>query len=489
MLKRILSYWLIFLILAPPAFAVGRDVGRDPVIPTTDKQFNDYLDGLPQTGDYEVCVYSDTEGIGHGFIKVKPPNDDWRGYGFAPLDNNPFCGNGIILDDTDHVWNHKICYNVTRDAYIKILKKTRDWRTMDYYLLSKNCVAFVQEAAKAAGITIPGGGVVRDVVPNPSNFDSNIKKDKASIENTNKDKSKEMVKDSSGNWVPEEPKEEEKPKPEVKTAQNNLQCNPAGVMETLNQQVASIPPEVRSLVENQRVQITFDHDPTHHRYVDPAERGPETIGLLFQGTRIAQMEPTVENPTVRVFTNERTLEDILTARDPTETYRVALARGDIRIQHSSPAQNLLLKGVGFFNKLGLLLQPPRYLISVGGHKDILIENKPYTLSRPGHTILLQGQDQPYATVINSNGVTRGYTTPGAARVITLSKRPHTQNSGVYSRPMPTIRQMASTGFTIPPGYARQATQARQYTMPGGANSKALLLGGAGLSYGFRGGFR
>ncbi len=476
MLKRILSYWLIFLILAPPAFAVGRDVGKDPVIQATDKQFNDYLDGLPQTGDYEVCVYSDTEGIGHGFIKVKPPNGDWWGYGFAPLGNNPFCANGDIMDDTDHVWNHKICYNVTRDAYIKILKKTREWRKTSYYLLSRNCVAFVQEAAKAAGITIPGGGVVGGVVPNPSNFDSNIKKDKASIENTNKDKSEEMVKDSSGNWVPEEPKEEEKPKPEVKTAQNTLQCNPDALKDTVNQYAAVIP---KPIIENQRVLVN----------VDTAGLGQQTVGFVFQGTQVAQMELTVENPTVQVFMNDRTLSDIMVARDPLETYRVALARGDIRIKHSSPAQNLLLSGVGFFNKLGLLLQPPRYLISVGGHKDILIENKPYTLSRPGHTILLQGQDQPYATVINSNGVTRGYTTPGAARVITRSKRTHTQNSGVYSRPMPAIRQMASTGFTIPPGYARQATQARQYTMPGGANSKALLLGGAGLSYGFRGGFR
>lgn len=476
--KTTVSILIAFLMVLPaPAMAGGKYL--DPVLDGNDEEFNNYVNNLPQSGEYEICIYADTEGIGHGFIKIRPPGGEFKGYGFGPNGWNPFYTDGIIVDDTDHVWNSKICYFVNKDTYVKALQTIREWRNKTYTLQQTNCVAFVNAVVNATGIPAPSGGLG---IPRPGALDENIRLRNNSVKNTNTDKSKEMVKDSSGKWVPEPPENDSSQANQTALSKNSL-CSPDDLQETINQQVGAIPAEIKSMIENKQVLLTIEYDQAQQQV---AGRRSDTLGIVFQGTQVTKIDQTVDNPDIMVYAKVRTISDIFMTKDPMVTYRMGLARGDIRIVHSSTAQNILISGAGLLNKVGALISPSQYLIKTGEQRDIEIGRKPYVLSRPGNIILLQDKTQPYATVINSDGAPQGYTTPGTAQVIKISSKGHSPNSGVYMNPIPAIQRLALNRFSIPYGnlVARQASQATQYTMQGRASNAKLILGGVGFAYGY-----
>lgn len=474
--KTTVSILIAFLMVLPaPAMAGSKSQGT--VLYGNDEEFNNYVNNLPQSGEYEICIYADTEGIGHGFIKIRPPGGVLDGYGFGPNGWNPFYTDGVILDDTKHVWNSKICYFVNKDTYVKALQTIRQWRNKTYTLLNTNCVAFVNAVVNATGIPVPPTSV------GPYTLHENIRVRNTSVKNTNTDKEKEMVKNSSGNWVPEPPENDSSPANQTALSKNSL-CSPDDLQETINQQVGAIPAEIKSMIENKQVLLTIEYDQAQWQV---AGRHSDTLGMVFQGTQVTKIDQTVDNPDIMVYAKVRAINDIFMTKDPMVTYRMGLARGDIRIVHSSTAQNILISGAGLLNKVGALISPSQYLIKTGEQRDIKIGGKPYVLSRPGNIILLQDKTQPYATVINSDGAPQGYTTPGTAQVIKISSKGHSPNSGVYMNPIPAIQRLALNRFSIPYGnqVARQASQATQYTMQGRASNAKLILGGVGFAYGYR----
>jgi hypothetical protein len=452
---------IIGILLVSPALAASH---INPVLDLTDAAYNNWKNNLPPGNDYEICLYSDTEGIGHGFIKFKAPNDKWRGVGFYPGSLNVICGQGSMGDDTGHVWNHKRCYKGSREQFIRVLDKAREWRNKTYYLGWQNCISFVKDIIAVMGI--PG---IIVPIPTPGLLDDNLKM--GGVENTNRQKSGEMVLDASGNWVPAGQTDNQTAAAPTRAAA----CDPDVIRQTVNQNAASMPREVASLVRDQRVQFT----------VQTMDLGTQQMGFVMQGTQVAQMTPTVDNPTVRVYTNDRTIQELFLAKDPLEAGRAALARGDIRIETNDPAQNAVLMGGGLLNRLGLLLQPPRYAIGVGQTRNVVINGQPSVLIRPRNVIMLHPVGSEDATVINTVGVTQGFSSLSAMRTISLSHQSHSPTSSVFTRPARLIITSAPSNFAPPPFYARQAMQARQYTMAGGARSSALLAGGAGFAYGFR----
>jgi hypothetical protein len=481
----------------------------DPVMSSDDQRYHDFIANLPDRDDYEVGLYAEDPSwdIGHGFIKARiPPDGDLIGYGFYPVGGKErwYSPGGILgVDgkigrDWEHAWNAKVVYKVNRSTFIEIMHKTRQWKKAWYTLGDNNCVSFVYEIAKIIGETgqqvpVPGAD---DYIDRPGNLATAIKRTHNSVVNSNSDKKWEMKPDSDGDlWVSAGPPTQKvrgngdgidvPAVPAVPEVSRTALETPDDLQKLINDRVGQVPADIQHMAENKRVLLTVTPDPAMQDKV-----GSQTLGIVFTGTRVSSIDASVDNPDYKVTAKDRALRQILDANDPVLSYRTAIARGDVQITPTGVGENALLSVGGIANKIGLLASPPPYLIKVGDQRDITLDGKPYSILRPKNIILLQEKDKPFATVINSDGITQGYSTAGTAQVIRLSTQQHSLASGVYGDTANDIRTSATSQFVVPQGIGVFSTPAKTssvpYTVQGGANNAALITGGAGFSYGYGG---
>ncbi|HEY3320464.1 MAG TPA: hypothetical protein VGP72_08360 [Planctomycetota bacterium] len=97
---------------------------------------------------YVLAYYADTDGCGHGFIKVRPYETPgaWTGFGYYGRRDKRG-----IFNDTHHMWNSKVCYKINEDQLKKILDLNAEWNGKKYDWWKCNCVSFVRAVDKAVG--------------------------------------------------------------------------------------------------------------------------------------------------------------------------------------------------------------------------------------------------------------------------------------------------------------------------------------------------
>jgi hypothetical protein len=513
--RTIMVYMLILCLIVPypvmgdnePGFYVKDGmykVNKDVVINENDRAFVRYVNDLPE-GEYQVWIYADDSGgigtkefCGHGFIKVRRPGGVLEGYGFYPSSGSGIMGiEGMIDNDTYHKWDYKVGYTVNKTTYVNVLWEVRYWRTYYYDLFLQNCVHFVNRVSSIlneAGYDAPSGSGMTGT--RPGVLADNIRDTPGSFKNLNADKTRDatLMKGPLGTWVPD-PSVYRPQSPAVPAAgesapgSGETSCCP--LMESLDdlecgasQKVADVPEDIRKMAEDKPVLLMVDLEPGVR--IRSGETR-DTLGVVIRDSRVSMGQP-VTNPGYNVYVKDRALKEIFEAKDPVALYRTALARGDIRIQPTAPGDMVLVGGAGLLNKVSLLFTPPPYMIRAGEEKELTLSGTSFTLFRPKNTILLQEKGSSSATVINSDGATQGFTTPGTARVITFSPLAHTPISGVYMHPVDEIRNKAQAGFLVPDDVRVVPPTGGMIpcTLQGGADPAHLVAGGAGFTNGYRG---
>ena len=479
------------------------DRAPDPVVNNDDAKYDDFISNLPD-GNYVICVYADDPwvGVGHGFIKIWWPDGSYRvGYGFYPADeDHKTSGPGeMVTRDNGHEWDYKHCQQVNRSTVIGVFNLTRAWRNKWYNLFTNNCCHYVNDVLNVTGSTITATGTTGT---RPGVLGGNIKGTPGYVENTNEDKTAEMVYDpATGRWIPEPAKRADRkktlpiatpspvgtPSGDVadvtgQTHVSSLIESPDDIRNLVDRQFASVPADIQDMAADSKILIVIDDYPPPPAGV----AGPgNTLALTFAGTELSAVDPTVAGPDYEVYIKNSAFNELFVAGDPVATYRTALARGDIRIESADAGEGLALAGAGLINKAALIFSPPPYLIGVGQQRDVVMNGRPYQLSRPKNIILLQEAGMPYTTVINSNGATQGYTSPGTTRVISVSQQYHTPVSGVYRVTPYELQQRAAEMFNVPAGYPQgTASDPAQYTLAGGGGNAMLITGGAGFAAGY-----
>lgn len=481
------------------------DYGKnpDPVLNNDDAKYNDFVTNLPD-GNYVICVYANDPwvGVGHGFIKIWWPDGTNRiGYGFYPADeDHKTSGPGEMGNkDNGHEWQYKHCQQVNRSTVIHVFNVTRAWRNNWYNLFTQNCCHYVNDVMNVTGSSITASSYSGT---RPGNLGSNIKSVPGYVENTNEDQTAEMVWDpATGKWIPEPAKRADRrktrpiavptpigtPAADIApvtggTVIGSLIESPDDIQNLIDRQFASVPADIQDMAADSRILIVIDDYPAPPAGVAGAGN---TLALTFAGTELSAVDPTVAAPDYKVYIKNGVFNELFVAGDPVATYRTALGRGDIRIESADAGEGLVLAGAGMVNKAALILTPPPYLIAVGQERDVFMNGKPYQLSRPKNIILLQEAGMPYTTVINSNGATQGYTSPGTTRAISVSRKYHTPVSGVYRTTPYELQQRAAEMFNIPAGFPQgTASDPSQYMLAGGGGNALLVAGGAGFAAGY-----
>jgi hypothetical protein len=123
---------------------------------------------MPQAGqDGQVQIDGGHSFVGFAKIDVKKNNFDYKAYGFYPAkgrDARVMTGKdvkGNVRDDSNHPRDRAYVFSVSKTQYDKAMQYAEGEKQNpgNYNLLTNNCVNFTANVFKAAGISIPEGGL------------------------------------------------------------------------------------------------------------------------------------------------------------------------------------------------------------------------------------------------------------------------------------------------------------------------------------------
>jgi len=153
-------------------------------------------------------------------------------------------------------------------------------------------------------------------------------------------------------------------------------------------------------------------------------------GYLKDIEEISEEELKSYNSSLRVYTDDITVVDILQSDNPSICLKYAFERGDIRIEGTDLGSNIKL-GIGkFFGRIGAKFIESPYDVKPGEAKKITFRGENVILKRNplGYIVVERGSGVPL--VIDERGVVIGYTTEGIQKLIEADPAGLSPNAGI-----------------------------------------------------------
>jgi len=153
-------------------------------------------------------------------------------------------------------------------------------------------------------------------------------------------------------------------------------------------------------------------------------------GYLKDVEEVSEEELKSYNPSLRVYTDDVTVVDILQSDNPSICLKYAFERGDIRIEGTDLGSNIKLGIEKFFGRIGAKFIESPYDIKPGEAKKITFRGENVILKRNplGYIVVERGSGVPL--VIDERGVVIGYTTEGIQKLIEADPAGLSPNAGI-----------------------------------------------------------
>ena len=458
--KSILFIVILFILLqAPQIVAAGGSSGSSGSLGSGNSGNSGPIQGT--AGSYLICFYADTDGIGHGFVKVRDADGKWRGYGFYPGGTgtlSPVIDDGVIIDDTRHMWEWKICYKITKAQYDKVNETVAEWKTADYYLLGQNCVSFVEDVADNLGIDIPDTGAP----DRPGEFAEEIKDSGNGVQNNDTRKTNDTEPDT-GHILEGRPEGE-------RTA--SIQRPSCDIEKYASSRLDALPDATHALLDNQRINLVLQ----------TPDIGEQSVGIVLEGSQIASVGQLLSNPTVTIRTAPGTIKDIGEASDQSAALLVALRSGDMKIISSDPKFKLATLTA----KLVRDSPYDMYTVKKNEVKSIIFNGRKSTLTTTSHgTRVIYQPKSNTMQVINRYGTVRGYMPRSGLNIINSNSR-YTVGAGIYRQPYTSysgwstsVTSYSSYRYTPPRTYTvfRPATTTNLFTRTTSYSRSSFVVSG------------
>jgi len=142
------------------------------------------------------------------------------------------------------------------------------------------------------------------------------------------------------------------------------------------------------------------------------------------------------NPAAEIYTDERTVKNVINSGNREVALKYAIVEGKITIKGHDIGSQIRYGFANFFGRISAKFMSSPFDVKRGEIKDILCQGKKAILKRNilGHLVIYRERLPPL--IINRMGVVTGYTTPGIQKLIEANPEGLSQGAGIISETFP-----------------------------------------------------